>query len=51
MDTEQLQGYASLVQGLADRGLLDDQWHRVFAAVRRDLFIPEHIWRQCPRGV
>ncbi|MFC4611994.1 methyltransferase domain-containing protein [Streptomyces maoxianensis] len=50
MDTAQLQGYADLVQGLADRGHLDNRWRQVFTTVPRDLFIPEHIWRQAPEA-
>ncbi len=46
MGTTQLPGYAGLVQSLVDRGLLDDRWRRVFTAVPRDQFIPEHVWRQ-----
>lgn len=42
--------YADLVQDLADRGLLDARWRRVFDAVPRSRFVPAEVWRQLPDG-
>ncbi|MFD3645998.1 methyltransferase domain-containing protein [Streptomyces cyaneofuscatus] len=38
--------YPALVQGLADRGLVDGRWRRVFEAVPRSRFVPAQVWRQ-----
>ncbi|MEV4879387.1 methyltransferase domain-containing protein [Streptomyces cyaneofuscatus] len=38
--------YPDLVQALADRGLLDAGWRRVFEAVPRSRFVPAEVWRQ-----
>ncbi|MEU8563924.1 methyltransferase [Streptomyces cyaneofuscatus] len=38
--------YPALVRGLADRGLLDARWRRVFEAVPRSGFVPAQVWRQ-----
>ncbi|MFE2291226.1 methyltransferase domain-containing protein [Streptomyces sp. NPDC059452] len=38
--------YPDLVRGLADRGLLDVRWRRVFEAVPRSRFVPTEVWRQ-----
>ncbi|MFD8730133.1 methyltransferase domain-containing protein [Streptomyces sp. NPDC059611] len=40
--------YPDLVQDLADRGLLDARWRRVFEAVPRSRFVPAAVWRQLP---
>ncbi|MFB7399801.1 methyltransferase domain-containing protein [Streptomyces rubiginosohelvolus] len=40
--------YPTLVQDLADRGLLDARWRQVWEAVPRSQFIPPDIWRQLP---
>ncbi|MEW9510170.1 methyltransferase domain-containing protein [Streptomyces bacillaris] len=44
----QARTYPSLVQDLADRGLLTARWRRVFEAVPRSRFVPERVWRQLP---
>lgn len=47
MSTAQETGtYPALIRGLADRGLLDAQWRRVFDAVPRSQFVPPDAWRQ-----
>ncbi|WP_354596053.1 methyltransferase domain-containing protein [Streptomyces sp. JL1001] len=38
--------YRGLVQELADRGLLNARWRRVFEAVPRSQFVPPEAWRQ-----
>ncbi|MFH8881238.1 methyltransferase domain-containing protein [Streptomyces californicus] len=38
--------YAALVQELADGGLIDARWRRVWDAVPRSQFIPRDAWRQ-----
>ncbi|MFJ9528436.1 methyltransferase domain-containing protein [Streptomyces cyaneofuscatus] len=43
---EQVPTYRDLVQALADRGLLDGRWRRVFEAVPRSRFVPAKVWRQ-----
>ncbi|MFJ9980703.1 methyltransferase domain-containing protein [Streptomyces cyaneofuscatus] len=43
---EQISTYPALVQGLADRGLVDARWRRVFEAVPRSRFVPGRVWRQ-----
>ncbi|MYR93437.1 MULTISPECIES: methyltransferase domain-containing protein [unclassified Streptomyces] len=43
---QQVPTYPDLVQGLADRGLLDARWRRVFEAVPRSRFVPAVVWRQ-----
>ncbi|MEE1796833.1 methyltransferase domain-containing protein [Streptomyces sp. BE308] len=50
MSTVQRQAptYQELVQGLADRGLLDRGWRQAWEAVPRMHFIPETAWRQLP---
>ncbi|MEU3977326.1 methyltransferase domain-containing protein [Streptomyces bacillaris] len=49
MSTAQETGtYPALLQDLADRGLLDSRWRRVFEAVPRSQFIPPDVWRQLP---
>ncbi|MFJ4961351.1 methyltransferase domain-containing protein [Streptomyces sp. NPDC088729] len=40
--------YPALVRELADRGLLDARWRRVFEAVPRSQFVPADVWRQLP---
>ncbi|MEU4178259.1 methyltransferase domain-containing protein [Streptomyces sp. NPDC026589] len=40
--------YPDLVRYLADRGLLDARWRRVFEAVPRSRFVPADVWRQLP---
>ncbi|MDX2406529.1 methyltransferase domain-containing protein [Streptomyces microflavus] len=45
---EQVPTYPALVQALADRGLLDARWRRVFEAVPRSGFVPAEVWRQLP---
>ncbi|MEV7057350.1 methyltransferase domain-containing protein [Streptomyces microflavus] len=40
--------YPSLVQELADRGLLTGRWRQVFDAVPRSGFVPADVWRQLP---
>jgi protein-L-isoaspartate O-methyltransferase len=37
--------WADLVEGLAEQGVLADQWRAAFLAVPREVFIPEVIWR------
>jgi protein-L-isoaspartate O-methyltransferase len=37
--------WASLVEGLAAEGVLDEPWWAAFLAVPREMFIPEVIWR------
>ncbi|MFD6799594.1 methyltransferase, partial [Streptomyces cyaneofuscatus] len=43
--TEQVPTYPDLVRGLADRGLVDGRWRRVFEAVPRSRFVPARVWR------
>ncbi|MFI1842440.1 methyltransferase domain-containing protein [Streptomyces microflavus] len=43
---QQVPTYPDLVQALADRGLLDARWRRVFDAVPRSRFVPARVWRQ-----
>ncbi|MGW9302337.1 methyltransferase domain-containing protein [Streptomyces cyaneofuscatus] len=38
--------YPALVRELADRGLVDGRWRRVFEAVPRSGFVPAQVWRQ-----
>ncbi|MFD3737504.1 methyltransferase domain-containing protein [Streptomyces sp. NPDC058629] len=45
---QQVPTYPDLVQALADRGLLDARWRRVFGAVPRSRFVPADVWRQLP---
>ncbi|MFJ3435664.1 methyltransferase domain-containing protein [Streptomyces cyaneofuscatus] len=44
--TEQVPTYPDLVRALADRGLVDGRWRRVFEAVPRSRFVPARVWRQ-----
>jgi len=37
--------WTGLVEGLAEQGVLSQQWRATFLAVPRELFIPEVIWR------
>jgi protein-L-isoaspartate(D-aspartate) O-methyltransferase len=37
--------WAGLVDDLTEQGVLGQQWRSAFLAVRRELFIPEVIWR------
>jgi protein-L-isoaspartate O-methyltransferase len=37
--------WADLVDGLAEQGVLSEQWRATFLAVHREVFIPEVIWR------
>jgi len=37
--------WADLVDGLAEQGVLSEQWRAAFLAVPREVFIPEVIWR------
>ena len=37
--------WANLVDGLAEQGVLSEQWRAAFLAVPREVFIPEVIWR------
>ncbi|MFE4689338.1 methyltransferase domain-containing protein [Streptomyces sp. NPDC056749] len=46
--TPTVRTYPDLVQDLADRGLLDARWRRVFEAVPRSRFVPAEVWRQLP---
>ncbi len=48
MTTAPRGGHAALVELLHERGLLDDTWRRIWHNVPRELFIPEHVWRQEP---
>lgn len=41
-------GHAALVELLAGRGLLTQEWRHVWEQVPRHLFIPPRIWRQGP---
>jgi hypothetical protein len=37
--------WADLADGLAEQGVLSEQWRAAFLAVPREVFIPEVIWR------
>lgn len=35
-----------LVEGLSARGVLSPEWREAFASVRRDVFLPDTVWRE-----